>query len=96
MQSLCLCYIQYRIADSTADEKQVVITKVILFQKCVQARNVKTDKWNDVMFQRNVSKILVPVEWTAKNGNWKFPFQLPGLSNLIVISVTLQSGSTSF
>lgn len=66
------------------DEKQVVITEVILFQKCGQARNVKTHKWDDVMFQRNVSKILVPVEWTAKNGNWKFPFQLPGLSNLIM------------
>lgn len=37
------------------DEKQVVITKVILFQKCVQARNVKTDK----------------LEWCNVSEKWK-------------------------
>lgn len=48
-------------------------------QKYVQeARNCMTDKWNDVKVQkkikRNVSKVLVPVRWKVKKGNWKFPF----------------------
>ena len=34
----------------------------------------------------SISKVLV----RAKNGNWKFPFQLPGLSSLIAISLMLQ------
>lgn len=76
------------------DEKQVVFTKLTLSpQKYVQgARNCMIDKRNDVKFEkikRKVSKVLVPVRWRVKKGNWKFPFQLPGLSNLIVISSML-------
>lgn len=52
-----------------------------------------TDKWNDVVLEktkRKISNVQVPVRWRVKKGNWKFPFQLPGLSNLIVISSMLR------
>lgn len=54
-------------------------------------KQVVTDERKEVSekLKGNVSKVLVPVGWTVKNGNWKFPFQLPGLSSLIVISLIL-------